>query len=110
MFGSYLMATYDPDEDIFYSICKVGTGFKDVMLKEFTTRFTENIVESKPPNYIVDTFIKPDVWFTPKNVWEVTADSFSASKYYTIGDSINTSLRFPRFVKERQDKDISSSS
>ncbi len=28
-YGTLLLATYDEDEDIFTSICKVGTGFSD---------------------------------------------------------------------------------
>mmetsp|Transcript_14704 Transcript_14704/g.12942 ORF Transcript_14704/g.12942 Transcript_14704/m.12942 type:complete len:117 (-) Transcript_14704:12-362(-) len=104
------MATYDPEDDIYYSMCKVGTGFKDTVLKDFTERLSEVKIESQPPNVIVNTFFKPDVWFTPKEVWEISADSFSSSNNYTIGNGINTSLRFPRFIRERHDKNINQSS
>ena len=28
-YGTFLLVTYNPSEDIFFTICKVGTGFTD---------------------------------------------------------------------------------
>ena len=108
-FGSYLMATYDPEDDVYYTICKVGTGFTDSNLQEFTKKFESYVVSSKPSNVLVDPLLSPHVWLEPKYVWEISADSFTASKTYDIGNSFNISLRFPRFVREREDKDIANS-
>lgn len=56
-----------------------------------------------------------DVWIKPKHVWEISADSFSKSTVYNLGKGkINSnqnkdaglSLRFPRFIRQRQDKAI----
>ncbi|CAI2384407.1 unnamed protein product [Moneuplotes crassus] len=113
MFGSYLMATYDPDQDVYYTLCKVGTGFKDMMLKDFTTKFEKEVVPQKLPNVVFDSASKtmePDVWVNPSQVWEISADSFSNSKNYTLGEGIYASLRFPRFVRQRDDKGIRQSS
>lgn len=33
------MACYDEDADIYQTICKVGTGFSDQNLKDFTSFF-----------------------------------------------------------------------
>ena len=47
----------------------------------------------------------------PKYVWEVKADSFSRSPFYPLGSgrldedaSIGLSLRFPRLIRQRDDK------
>ncbi|HEX7208996.1 MAG TPA: ATP-dependent DNA ligase, partial [Nitrososphaeraceae archaeon] len=34
-YGALLLASYDPDSDIFRSVCKVGTGFTDEHLEQF---------------------------------------------------------------------------
>ena len=108
-YGSYLMATYDPEDDVYYTICKVGTGFSDSRLKELTKKFEPFILNKKPSNILANPLLDPHVWLQPKFVWEISADSFSASKTYLIGNNFNISLRFPRFIKERDDKDINDS-
>src|SRR5919107_1462026 len=35
-YGTFLLATYNPSEDVFFTICKVGTGFTDESLKEIS--------------------------------------------------------------------------
>ena len=42
----------------------------------------------------------PDVWVSPGLIVEVTADSISKSTKHSLG----LSLRFPRFIKIREDK------
>jgi len=59
--------------------------------------------------YTVPKQLKPDVWLQPTQVWEVQADSFSQSKVHTLGrfyikEGMGLSLRFPRFVRTREDK------
>ena len=60
--------------------------------------------------YQVASQVKPDVWFKPTQVWEVQADCFTLSKVHSLGhtyldkESQGLSLRFPRFIRRREDK------
>jgi DNA ligase-1 len=52
----------------------------------------------------------PDVWFEPKAVWEVAAADLSLSPAHMAGSGLTggegrgVALRFPRFLKVRDDK------
>jgi len=63
---------------------------------------------SKPRGDIKVGGAKPDIWFEPKVVWEVLTADLSLSPIYTAGqglvDDRGISLRFPRFLRVRDDK------
>ena len=109
VYGAFLMACYNKKQDVYESVTKVGTGFSDEVLqdlfnsmKEFAT--TKQSVQIKHPGN------KPDVWFDPKFVWEIKGADLSLSLEYCAAiKSVNTEkrgvcLRFPRFVRVRDDK------
>ena len=63
--------------------------------------------------YKVPSQLTPDVWLKPVHIWEVQADSFTVSKVHQAGRAAllanadikgGLSLRFPRFVRTRPDK------
>lgn len=110
VYGAYLLACYDPDTDMYQPITKLGTGLSDEVLKQFYEQLKEKVVDKMPRDYAVgDGAIKPDVWFEPTCVWEILGADLSISPKYTAGMGLvardkGISLRFPRFIRIRDDK------
>jgi DNA ligase 1 len=107
-YGSYVMGAFDKRTNVFYAICKTGTGFKEEQLTELTEVMKKFKATEKPVNYITGAGLKPDVWFHPHQVWEISADCFSQAAVHKPR-SVSISLRFPRFVRERPDKRLEDS-
>jgi DNA ligase-1 len=106
-YGALLMASYDPDEDIFRTVCKVGSGFKDEDLLSFPELLDGERVEDKPGN--VDSLIDAEVWFRPKVVMELLGDEITLSPIHTcafdrLREESGLAVRFPRFLRLREDK------
>lgn len=114
VYGAYLLACYDPDNDEYQSVCKVGTGFSEEMLAQLTTAFDEKgcAVGVKPRNVMSGEALDPDTWFQPEEseVWEVMAADLSVSPVHmgAVGKadkSKGIALRFPRFLRRRAVED-----
>ncbi|KAL1929838.1 hypothetical protein VTP01DRAFT_992 [Rhizomucor pusillus] len=111
VYGAFLLACYDPDTEEFQTVCKLGTGFSDEDLQNLYNSLKElEIKEPKRFYTLGDNPVKPDVWFEPKQVWEVRCADLSISPRYMAGvgmvdPSKGISLRFPRFIRVREDKD-----
>jgi DNA ligase-1 len=106
-YGALLMASYDPDEDIFRTVCKVGSGFTDEDLLSFPELLDGERVEEKPRN--VDSLIDAEVWFRPKVVMELLGDEITLSPIHTcaferLREKSGLAVRFPRFLRLREDK------
>lgn len=114
-FGAYLLACYDEDDDEYQAICKVGTGFKDEDLAEIYSRAKEyEIPDAKPYYQFADNQkdIKDITWLEPKEVWEIKCADLTLSPVYKAAygsaqPGKGISLRFPRFERKRDDKNIS---
>ncbi len=108
------MASFDPVNNTFHSICKVGTGFNTEELDELVKILEDKILYKPKENYIIPLPIKPDCYFDINEVWEIGFDKFSESGVYLTYLNPNlfsgVSLRFPRFIKKRRDKNIEQSS
>ncbi len=108
LYGAFLASVYDPQNDTFPTVCKIGTGFTDDLLVEFKERLDEYKIDTKHAKVISD--MKADVWFEPVKVIEVLGDEITKSpthpavRYY-LKDS-GLAIRFPRFTgRWRDDKD-----
>ena len=111
VYGAYLLACYDPDNDEYQSVCKVGTGFSDEMLSQLTEAFDEKeglACDAKPRNVVAGDTLEPDTWFAPEEseVWEVMAADLSISPVHkgAVGKADadkGIALRFPRFLRRR---------
>ena len=107
-YGTYLLAVYDKENDLFRSITKIGSGFTDEDLEEFPKILEKDKINNKHQK--VDSNIKADVWFIPNMVIEIIASEITLSPIHTC--SINNirkgsglALRFPKFKgKIRKDK------
>ena len=51
VFGSYLLAVFDPVSEEFQSISKIGTGFSEEDLEKHTQALKEIQINSRPLNY-----------------------------------------------------------
>lgn len=107
VYGAFLLAIYDSSNEEYQSICKIGTGFSE---EELQSHYAElhPFETTKPRGDVKIGGAKADVWFEPKVVWEVLAADLSLSPIYTAAqglvDERGISLRFPRFVRIRDDK------
>ncbi len=107
VYGAFLLACYDPDSEEYQTICKIGTGFSEEALQSHYD-ILKPLESQKPRGDIKIGGAKPDIWFEPKIVWEVLTADLSLSPVYTaaqgLADERGISLRFPRFIRVRDDK------
>lgn len=103
-YGSYLLAARDQETDKLKTVTKVGSGFTDEELESLTKKFKKLKVSEKPSN--LDAEIEADYWFKPSELFEINYEEIqkSPSEAHTSGYG----LRFPRYVKTREDLDASS--
>ncbi|QRW20663.1 ATP-dependent DNA ligase [Rhizoctonia solani] len=107
VYGAFLLACYDPDAEEYQTICKIGTGFSDEALAAHYAQL-QPLEQPKPWGNVKIGGAKPDIWFEPKVVWEVLTADLSLSPVYEAArglvDDRGISLRFPRFIRVRDDK------
>ncbi|CAL1695746.1 unnamed protein product [Somion occarium] len=107
VYGAFLLACYDADAEEYQTICKIGTGFSDEMLQSHYEAL-KPLEISQPRGDVKVGGAKPEVWFEPKIVWEVLTADLSLSPIYPAAQGLvgerGISLRFPRFLRVRDDK------
>ena len=108
-YGGFLLSCYEPDSEEYQAICKTGTGFSEAQLEAQYNLLKEHVIPRPKPYYNLGTCPAPDVWFDSKYVWEVKAADLSLSPIYPAAIGLadperGISLRFPRFVRTREDK------
>ena len=85
---------------IFETVCKLGTGLTDEVLASLPDKLEPFKIDYKPARLQIKKEMIPDVWFTPEIVVEVLAAELTKSPFHSAG----VALRFPRFLKFRDDK------
>ena len=115
VYGAFLLACYNPSNETYETVCNIGTGFSEAVLEDLHSKLTPHIIERPKPFYSHSAVPKdqPEVWFEPRFVWEVKTADLTISPRYKAGveeldervtGGKGISLRFPRFIKEREDK------
>lgn len=111
-----LLAVRNPATGSFEAVTKCISGFTDkfyIANKEKYNEFTgENLISR--PGY-VEYPGHPDVWFEPQEVWEMAFADITKSPTYLAAIGLvdgdrGLSMRFPRFLKVREDKSIEEAS
>lgn len=108
-YGGFLLGCYNQDTGEFETCCKIGTGFSDEMLQQLYERLKTTAIDGPRATYVFDSSAEPDVWFDPTTLFEVLTADLSLSPVYKAGASYydkGISLRFPRFVRTRDDKSV----
>jgi len=101
--GALLVGVYDPKQDMFVTVSKIGTGLSDEGWRSIRERTKGLVVDHKPAR--VWSLIEPSVWLEPEIVIEVLADEITRSPVHTagkVGDEPGYALRFPRLIAFRE--------
>ncbi|MGI0149513.1 MAG: ATP-dependent DNA ligase, partial [Thermoplasmata archaeon] len=107
-YGALLMAAYDEEADMFRTVCKLGTGFDDEMLRRLPEKLKAARRDRRPAR--VDSKLEADVWFNPETVLEVRGAELTISPIHTaawdaVRPGAGLAIRFPRFTgRWRDDK------
>lgn len=105
--GAFLVGIYNQELEIFQTVAKIGTGLTDSEWIAMKKKCDEHIIFHQPKDVQCAKELYPTVWVHPVNVCEVIADEITISPLHTAGkteDTLGFALRFPRFVRNREDK------
>ncbi|KAE9369555.1 ATP-dependent DNA ligase [Stipitochalara longipes BDJ] len=112
-----LLAVRNEETGSLEAVCKCISGFTDTFYKankEYYEEGGDHVLSGKP-SYVDYEGGYPDCWFEPQEVWEMAFADITLSPTYTaaiglVSDERGLSLRFPRFLKKREDKGIDEAS
>ncbi|KAL4810558.1 ATP-dependent DNA ligase [Aspergillus unguis] len=110
-----LLAVRNPESGSLEAVTKCMSGFSDKFYQANKDKYAEgspNVISR--PSY-VEYYGEPDVWFEPQEVWETAFADITLSPTYLasiglVSEERGLSLRFPRFLKVREDKSIDEAS
>ncbi|GAA5938583.1 uncharacterized protein JCM15063_005362 [Sporobolomyces koalae] len=110
----FLLACYDEDTGTYTAVTKCMSGFTDAFYKSMKEKYStdpENPLTSDTCWPEVEAGpLRPSIWFKPSEVWEIRGADFTLSPVYPAAQALlgerGCSIRFPRFMKLREDKSI----
>jgi len=100
-------------------VTKCMSGFTDAFYKANRERYDpegdNNNTLGGQPSYVEYRGGQPAVWFEPQEVWEMAFADVTLSPTYTaaiglVSEERGLSLRFPRFLRVREDKSLEEAS
>jgi len=100
-YGALLLASYNPDADVFETVTKCGTGFTDEDLAKMPEMLRKHIISHKHSR--VQSLLEADVWFEPVSVLEILGAEITLSPIHTcamgsVRKGSGLAIRFPRFT------------
>jgi DNA ligase 1 len=100
--GAFLLGVVNEvdGELVVKTIAKLGTGLSDADFPVIKGLVDQHTATVAPKVYEVDKGLSPDVWIEPQVVLEIAADEITQSPLHSAG----LSLRFPRLIRVRSDK------
>jgi DNA ligase-1 len=99
VYGTYIGAVYEPENDNYIAFTRFFSGLTDELSETLTKDMEKYIIQKKPSNVICED--KPDIWLKPEVVMEITGDEITVSdKFARLGFS----MRFPVFLRLRPEK------
>jgi len=106
-YGALLLAAYDDADEVFRTVCKCGSGFKDEDLAKLPGLLEKYRISHQHAR--VDSKMEADAWFLPGLVLEVTGSEITLSPIHTAGMNIvragaGLAIRFPRFTGRYRDE------
>ncbi|KEY67928.1 hypothetical protein S7711_02136 [Stachybotrys chartarum IBT 7711] len=117
-----LLAVRNEESGVLEVVCKCISGFTDAFYKANREFYDDGEESGEPkntrtqqPSFVEYSGPRPDVWFEPQEVWEMAFADITLSPTYTaaiglVSDERGLSLRFPRFLKKREDKSLEEAS
>ncbi|KIV97351.1 hypothetical protein PV10_01113 [Exophiala mesophila] len=112
-----LLACRNPATGSLEVVTKCISGFTDKFYQANKEKYEQGgqNTHGKRPSYIEYSAYEPDVWFEPQEVWEMAFADITLSPTYTaaiglVSEERGLSMRFPRFLRVREDKSIEEAS
>ncbi|KAG6037727.1 hypothetical protein E4U41_004838 [Claviceps citrina] len=117
-----LLAVRNEETGMLEAVCKCMSGFTDAFYKAMKQLYNDGAeteermnTRAQKPSFIEYRGPLPDVWFEPQEVWEMAFADITLSPTYTaakglVSEERGLSLRFPRFLRKRDDKSLEEAS
>ena len=107
---------YDPQTEKYQAVTKIISGFTDGFYKELNERYPKDSETcSRVPLANMETGITPQWYLKPSEVWEIRGADITLSPVYPAARGLipggrGLSMRFPRFIRLREDKGVEQAS
>lgn len=109
-YSPFLLGCWNQETQEVEAVCKIISGFSDAFYKQQLEVFSEEsgLISPEKKSYYVTDY-DCSLWFEPQVVWEVRGADLTLSPTHPaakglVSEDRGISMRFPRFVRVREDK------